>query len=159
MYYFVKRCQNKLSPYSAWGQGGLFTCHQPIRDKASIWGERGRGGPRIFCVIVLLFYWVFRSLCKIPKLQHKPFWEKWPILAIFRPKSAFLGGRGGPRNFFPIGIFIVLLLRSPCKILKWQHKHFWEKQPISAFVHPKSAFLGWQGGSPKIFFIGIFIFL
>ena len=30
----------------------------------------------------------------------------------------FWGARGGPRNFFFIGIFIFLLLRSPCKKLK-----------------------------------------
>ena len=27
-----------------------------------------------------------------------------------------LGGRGGPRNFFFIGILLFLLLRSPCKV-------------------------------------------
>jgi hypothetical protein len=29
-----------------------------------------------------------------------------------------LGGRGGPRNFFLIGILLFLLLRSPCKNLE-----------------------------------------
>jgi hypothetical protein len=29
-----------------------------------------------------------------------------------------LGGRGGPRNFFLIGILIFMILRGPCKNLK-----------------------------------------
>ena len=85
------------------------------------------------------------------KLQHKPFWEKQPISAFVRPKSAFGGGGlGEVPKFFSMEIFIFSLLRNPCKISKLYHKPFWEIQPILSFVHPKSAFKGGQGG-PQIF--------
>ena len=66
------------------------------------------------------------------------------------PQIGFFKGVGGghPKIFF-IGIFIFLLLRSPCKILKLQHKPFWEKQPILAVVPPKSAFLEGQAIHPR----------
>ena len=62
------------------------------------------------------------------------------------------GNRGDHPKIFFIEILIFLLFRTPCKISKLKHKPFWEKQPISAFVRSKSAFLGGQGGSPKFFF-------
>ena len=46
--------------------------HQPIRDKTPIWG--GRGGPRVFFLIALLFYWLVRSPCKNSKSYDNPFY-------------------------------------------------------------------------------------
>jgi hypothetical protein len=37
-----------------------------------------------------------------------------------------VGGRGGPRNIFLVGILIFLLLRSPCKISKTYDNPFCE---------------------------------
>ena len=47
---------------------------------------------------------------------------------------------GVPQIFFLIEILIFLFPWSPCKILKLQHKPFWEKQPNSAFCPAKIGF-------------------
>ena len=75
------------------------------------------------------------------------------------PKIGFLGGLGGSPNFFPIGIFIFLLIRSPCKLSKLQHKPFQVKQPILAFPAQKRLFQGGREGPRNLIFIGILLFL
>jgi hypothetical protein len=44
---------------------------------------------------------------------------------FFGKNRVILGGRGGPRNIFFIGILLSLLLRSPCKNLEPYDNPFW----------------------------------
>ena len=56
---------------------------------------------------------IFRHTCLQSGLQNVQNWlfSHFPVqIGLFR------GGRGGPRNFFCIGILLFLLLMSPCKI-------------------------------------------
>ena len=69
-----------------------------------------------------------RSPCKTPTLQHKPFWEKWPILAFVRPKSAFQGCRGGPQNLFSLESYYFCELGAHAKKSKSYENPFWCKR-------------------------------
>ena len=69
----------------------------------------------LFAIFLLsiFFYSCTEQLC-----SRNPSWRNGPFRLFSAQNRLFWGARGGPRNFFFIGIFIFLLLRSPCKKLK-----------------------------------------
>ena len=100
----------------------------------------GCGKGYIFFTKIPIFLFLM-SPCKISKPQHKPFWEREPILAIVWPKL-FLpqGGMGVQNIFFPFEFKYFCYLGAHLSV---------------------QFFLFFQGGrvGPPIFSIGIFLFL
>ena len=112
----------------------------------------GLGGvPEISFSFESLYFCYLGVHAKFQNCSTNPSWRNGPFRLFPAQNRLFGGSRGGPRSLIFVGILLFLLLRSPCKISKLLDKPFWEKQPISAFVRPKSAFLGGSGGSPKFF--------
>ena len=69
------------------------------------------------------------------------------------------GCRGDSPNIFFIGFLIFLLLRSPWKMSKLQHKPFWGNSPFRLLSAQNRLFWGAWGGPQNFIFIGILIFL
>ena len=119
--------------------------------KSGFFGGPGRV-PEILFSLESSYFCYLGAPVKFQNCNTNPSGRNGQFWLLNTQNRLFQGGRGGPQIFFFIGFVIFLLLRSPCKISKLQHKPFWEIQPILAFVRPKSVFLGGQGGSPKCFF-------
>ena len=93
------------------------------------------------------------SPCKNSEPFDKPFWDIFEISPFSDQNRVNSGGRGSPRNLFMIGIFLLMLLRSPCKNLEPHDKPFWAIFEISPF--PSQNRVKWGGGArggPHIFF-------
>ena len=61
-------------------------------------------------------------------LSFETLWQLFKIPPFSAQKSHSARGRGVPKILFWVGILIVLLLRSPCKIAKPYNNHFWENE-------------------------------
>ena len=114
------------------------------------WGCRG-DSPNIFFFGFLIFL-LLRSSCKISKLQNKPFWEKQPISAFVRPKSAFLGGLGGSPKFYFHWNPNIFVTQEPLQHFKTVEQTLLGETAHFGFCPPKIGFFGGLGGVPEIFF-------
>ena len=122
------------------------------------WGVGGF--PNFFCFISILIFLLLRSLCKISKLQHKPFWDKQPILAFVRPTSAFLGGYGGSPKFifhWNLHIFVTQELMQKFKILQHPLMPFQQRRVVHWGYIP--VHWGYIAGSLGLYcrFIGVIL--
>ena len=88
------------------------------------------------------------------KLQHKLFWEKRPILALFAQNWPFLGCRGGPRIFFSHCNPIIFVCKDPMQNFKTaaqtllgETAHFGGREsPRNLFLLERFLFMSQGGG-------------
>ena len=94
------------------------------------------GSPKLFPIGILLFMLLGGPL-KIWEPYDKPFWDIFEISTFSNQYRVNSGGRRSPKKFYMIGIFLLMLLGSPCKHLECHDKPFWDIFEISPFSGPK----------------------
>ena len=67
-------------------------------------------------------------------LSFETLWQLFKIPPFSAQKSHSARGRGVPQILFWVGILMVWLLRSPCKIVKPYNNHFLENEQKMPFI-------------------------
>ena len=75
-----------------------------------------------------------------------------PLFAIFRPKSAFLGGQGGSPKFFFHWILHIFVTQEPMQNSKTVAQTLLGETAHFGLFPPKIGFFRGVGGVPEIFF-------
>ena len=109
-----------------------------------------RGSPPKFFMIGIFLLMLLGRPCTISEPYDKLFWVIFEISPFSNQNRVNSGGRGSPRKFYMIGIFLLMLLGSPCKHLECHDKPFWDIFEISPFSNQKGLIQG-LGGVPEIF--------
>ena len=89
--------------------------HFPVKI-GLFWGVGG--SPNFFLLLESSYLCYLGAHAKIWNPTTTPYVAFFEIYPLSGQNRVILGGRGGPRIYFFIGILLFLLLRSPCKNLK-----------------------------------------